>query len=561
VLLVVAADDSVMPQTREHLWVCSLLGLDQVVVALNKVDQVDQETRQLARTEVLEALAATGLRPRAIVETSALSGLGLEQLRAELHELAAAAVAPPQRAAWLAVDRVFSMKGSGTVVTGTLTGGTLREGEQIFLAGEHGLQPSVARALQVHGRSVSSVAAPNRVAINLGGTTTDQVQRGDVVTTDAHLPVSARLDVRLTLLGSALLGEGNAIPVVVHVGTLRQNARLTEIAPGFAHLALGRPVPVRPGLGFVLRGFSSSRELGSLIGGGTIIDAEPPPLPRRKARQAWHRRAQVLRAATNDRAQAVALLLEMAAPQALDARVVVRRFGWEAGSVGKALSPQKGKRALDAICIGEQLWASTDARANGIKQLQQMLEAHHRAHPDEPGLSLETARQELTRCSGEALASVVIQRLQDEGVVVAPDPGTLSLASFAEIVGPAAVEARARVITALKAAGLQGITEAQLVLALDLPASRVRTALNRLAADNQGRRLAQLWFAEEALEDLRGRVRRHLAQHDDLAVGDLKELAGVTRKQAIPLLEQLDREGTTRRQGDRRVLGAAKLHA
>jgi selenocysteine-specific elongation factor len=244
-------------------------------------------------------------------------------------------------------------------------------------------------------------------------------------------------------------------------------------------------------------------------------------------------------------------LLSIAAPRAASAPELERRFGAEPGSIARAL-----ERAADAVPVEPGAWVAGSALQNLAAELVRILERFHAEHPHEPGASLETLRSSLITRSGRELAELVIAHAAKEGLIRV-EHSIAYLPSFAARSTPGAQRAATRVADALRAAALQGATDAEVAERAGERPEVVRSTLQRLASQGSVRRLSNLWFSEDVLEALRARVRAHLGNKPAMTVPEFKDLAGVSRKQAIPLLEQLDREGTTRRQGDLRVLGAA----
>ena len=561
VLLVVAADDGVMPQTREHLYISKLLGIDRIVVALTKADLVDAETLELAGLDLQGALESIGLSARAVVATSAETGQGLPELQAALID--AARAVPARRGTarlWLPIDRVFTVKGTGTVVTGTLTRGSLTVGAPLFIAGPRGVRETASRALEVHGRPVESVEAPARVAVNLARIERQEVNRGEVLTSDERLAVSRRLDVALTRVAGTEDDLRANSPVVIHLGTTRAHGKYVPIDEGLAQVTLEVPVPAQGGVGIVLRGFKSDRLRGAVLGGGRILDAAPAPLPRRKDRQGWEHRAALLRAAREGSIeQLVSEALVVSAPRPANAADLERRFGLEPGAVAASLSPVSSASAapsLAPVALGTGgLWTTAGALEALAEELIEAVARHHRTAPDDPGAPLETLRAALASKAGREAADEVIARGLHDGRLVRSAEGLVRLPSFAAQ-SDARFDATADQVSGLLArAAADGITEATLAAESGASVAAVRAALSRLASMSRARRLGGLWFAETELDRVREAVKTFFASRDSMSVSDFKTITGVTRKQAIPLLEQLDREATTKRVGDLRVLG------
>ena len=559
VLLVVAADDAVMPQTREHLHVCKLLGIDRVVVALSKADLIDAETLELAQADLEATLESMGITPHAVIATSAPTGQGVAELEAALLSLAQSAPAPAKDArAWLPVDRVFTVRGAGTVVTGTLTRGSLSVGAPIYVGTESGVLESSCRSIEVHGEAVESVSAPSRVAVNLAKLELASVKRGSVVSTEPALPVTRRLEVELQIAPGAEDELEDGASAQVYVGTTRRTGRITRLGESGAHIALDAPLPALGGVGFILRGFSDDRERGAVLGGGRIVDAAPPALPRRRRDAArWQNRIDTLEALGAGRmGDALVGIVAGAAPRAVAIEALEPRLGRPPGELTKLVESKRKKGGLFVLPDGKHVTTQENMDAVG-KRLLARVDAHHREAPHEPGLSLETARSHLSRSAGRALVDAVIERASSRKKIVV-DQGVVCTPEFAKTSGPAARELENRVLDALGALGLEGITESELSKRLGQDVETTKIALAALSRGERARRLSTLWFAESAIDDLRAKVSAHFDSQAEMSVPAFKELARVSRKQAIPLLEQLDREGSTRRAGDLRTRGAGR---
>ncbi len=558
VLLVVAADDGVMPQTLEHLHVCSLLGIERVIVALSKCDLVDDEMLELAEGDVRETLAALGLPAPRLVRTSAETGLGVEELRAALVELSTAVPRHPGSARlWLPVDRVFSIRGAGTVVTGTLTRGQLSTGQELFVAGESGIAAALCRGLEIHGRAVEHAAAPTRVAVNLARLGVADVRRGDVLTADPALCRSRGLDISLATLPGSERDLADGSPVQVHMGTARAGGRITTLGEGLAHLALERPLPCEGGVGVVLRGFRTTREHGAVLGGGRVLDAAAPRPPKRRQAGARKLRTDALEALrAGELADALEGLMRIAAPRPVASADIERRLGLQPGSVARALGGRNEKRGAVSL-DGGALWTTTEALDGLQGELLERVRVFHDSQPHETGMSLETLREQLARRAGRDVAELCIERAVKAGQLLELQGGLACLPDFAESSAAAAEQSASELYSAIDDAGLTGVSETALIATNDGPAEATRASLSRLGRSGAARRLGGLWFSERHLDALRDKLAGYFQTHATLGVPAFKELCGVSRKQAIPLLEQLDREGTTRRQGDERVLGAA----
>ncbi len=576
VLLVVAADEGVMPQTREHVAACELLGITRAVVAVTKLDRVGEDLAKLAGEEAMELLR--GRFEAEAVACSARTGEGIEAVR-EAVRRALRRLGPPRPSARarLSVDRVFSVKGAGTVVTGTLVEGKIAVGAPLFLAGGVEARVTAARGLHVHDRAVTIAEAPTRLAVNLAGLALEDVHRGDVLTDDKGARATRVIDVALR--GSATIRRGMAASV--HVGTARSPARVApigepvepvpvvEAAPPraqkkafapppavetirFVRLRLGEPIVVLGGDRFVLRGSNIDGPSGAVIGGGIVLDADPPPRrPREK------RRAALLALFEGDPAAVMRALVDEAAPRPLARDALGSRFPVAGEALRKIAESLSHKGEIAAI--KGHGWITTARLAELGATARRLCAEHHRKAPLDRGLPLETLRQQLAETSGAEAAEEAIRiaagkpsGLKTEALVVEGDVARLASFGGARVSGAAgdALDAAARL---LREAALRGVSEFAVKEATQVPPREVKAVLAKLVRDQLAVHTGELWFWRASFDDLKLRVVAHLAGAPRLTIADFKEISGLGRKQAIVLLEQLDREGVTRRDGDDRM--------
>ena len=544
ILLAVAADDGVMPQTREHLRVAELLGVRPVIVAITKTDLADEATVSLAEDEARRTVSEMGLELAAVVRTSAHTGAGVSDLDAQIRRVADALPSPPESArAVVAIDRVFTVRGAGLVVTGTLVRGWLRAGQSMYVHGRRGTLEAVCRGLENHGRGVDRLDAPARIAVNVGRLDKDDVARGSVLSSHADVPITRRLDVSLRCAPSVTVADGS--PAVLHCGTARAAARVAPF-DGFAQITLAEPIAVLGGTAFVLRGFSDRAGDAAVLGGGCVLDAIAPPLPRRRDRVGRARRAVALEHCLRGRFAEAATVMMDDASRPLDGTVLEGRLGIEPGTLESLLG--------DTRCIvplGGRTFTTERVLTRFSDLAIARVEAHQANAPHERGVSLETVRAALTPLAGAEAADAALRRAIAARRLVSVDRRLLATPDFVERRHPVSDDTASTVLEALERASFQGLDEGACVSGAT-PLAAARVALARLAADGRARRLGSLWFAERALDETRRRVRQHFARGLALSVPDFKALCGVSRKQAILLLEQLDREGTTLRAREKR---------
>jgi selenocysteine-specific elongation factor len=552
VMLVVAADEGVMPQTREHVAVCELLGLRRAVVVVNKADAVDPELAALAGEEARDLLGARWQAD--VVLCSARTGAGLDRLREALRSaLASLPPSLPPGHVRLGVDRVFSIRGAGTVVTGTLVTGKIASGDPLFLVGERQSLATSARALHVHDRPVDRAEAPTRIAINLAGLALEDVRRGDVVTSDPHLRATTLIDVRLH--GAHSLKRGAAL--TAHIGTASTAARVDSLLDWdggvVARVRMAHATPLAGGDRIVLRGGASGLS-GAVAGGGQVIDARPD----RRASGA-RRRALAAALCSLDPAETTRALVAAIAPRPLLRSILESRFAVGAGRLEEAADADP-----TLVRVQEQshdhAWIARVQLDAAVARARQLVREHHDRAPLDRGMPLETLRARLATAGGRVVGAEVIRVAGAEG----PMLERLVVDGDVVRVGqrPAESEQRATRRTdplarELTTAGVAGITEFTLAQRTSIQGGDLRAALQKLARDGAAVRLGELWFATETIAEARRLLLAHFASQGprgSVSVVQFKEIAGLARKQAVAMLEHFDQVGLTRRQGDARVL-------
>ena len=565
VLLVVAADEGVMPQTREHVAAAELLGIRRAVVAITKLDRVGRDVAELAGEEARELLAGRFVAD--VVLCSAKTGEGIAELTAAVRR-ALPDLAPPESAprARLSVDRVFSVKGAGTVVTGTLVEGRIAAGAPLTLVGETTRAATSARGLEVHNRAVEVAEAPTRLALNLGGLALDAVSRGDVITDDKAARATRTLDVALR--ADAPIKDGRAAQV--YVGTARAPCRVDLLAPSeagdapgptLARLRLTTPLVAFGGDRFVLRGSSMAGPTGTVIGGGVVLDAHPPPRKPRAPRA-----AALTALADNRAAEALRALVEEVAPRPLAVASFASRFVVDDKTLRRVADQLVAKREIAAVASRGESGKSklagytTPASLAALAAVARRLVAeHHEKAPLDRGLALETLRQKLGEKAGAEATEEAIRLACERGakskielLVVQGD--VVRLASFGGApLGGAAAGALGLAAGAIAEAALKGVTEHAVLVATGATPKEVKAILAKLVRDGHAFHAGELWFSRQSFDVLRAAVEAHLASAPKLTIAEFKAMSNLGRKQAIVLLEQLDREGVTRREGDDRV--------
>ena len=563
VLLVVAADESVMPQTREHFDICRLLNVDRGLVALTKCDLVDAEMLELVRLETRELLDGSGLQDAPIVPVSARTGAGLEALRAAL---AAVAAAPPRAAdgqVRLPVDRAFTVRGAGTVVTGTLVSGQIRADMELEVL-PAGRRVRV-RGVQVHGQTRKAAGAGRRVAVNLHGIDADELSRGDALVTRGAYDTTRRFDASVTLLPDAPALRHGA-RVRCHHGTAEAMARialsastgapddgeepafLTTLEPGggaFARVRVEAPLALTRGDRFVLRAYSPP----VTIAGGQVLDPLPPRGRFRSPRGVARLRRL---GAAGGAADGLLVMVEEGGGRGVTREALARRLGVTAARLDRSAAALEAEQRV--VAIGNRLVAPADLRV--VREALLALVAHfHAAQPLAAGLPREEARERLSRRAAPAVIDHVVAGLVAEGKIVATDH--LALAEHRIVLSADEERVRKRLAELYRAAGLAPPDGGQAASAAGAQPALADRMLELLVRDGTLVKVEGLAFHKERLDRLVADVAQLKSTADGPAridIGMFKERFGVSRKYALPLLGYLDRMRITRRVGNARLV-------
>lgn len=536
VLLAVAADEGVKPQTREHFEICRLLGIGRGLVVLTKKDLADAEMLEVARLEAAELVRGSFLDGAPAVAVSAATGEGLEELRAEMTRLAART---PEREVdgipRLPIDRSFTLRGFGTVVTGTLVAGTLRAGEEAEV--QPGGRRLRIRGMQVHGGAVEEAVAGQRTAVNLAGVEASELHRGMTLTAPGRWQAAAALDCRVEMLQTAPPLRHGA-PVHFHAWTAETTAevrlfdarRAVEAGgTGLVRILLEKPILLAPGDRFILRQFSPL----TTIGGGAVIDPQPPL--RMKKEMAAGRLAELEKAPLGRKLS----LWAEETPWGMDAAALAGRAGVTVETL-QELAPAAGL----LLIRGERLRVVPRRRVDELAvQLRERVAQFHAGHPLLGGMPRAAA----------GLDAGWLEAVLEADRELVAEGETLRLRGFVPRRRAEEAEAEERIERVFREAGLEAPPVREALAQAGLDEARARTLLQLMIKDGRLVRIApELLLHREAAERLKGMVRERRGQR--FGVGEFKEWAGVSRKYAIPLLEYLDRERVTRREGDRRVV-------
>ncbi len=551
-LLVIAADESIKPQTREHFDICRLLGVKRGVVALTKSDMVDSETLELVRMEAEEFLRGSFLERAPIVPVSAKTGAGLGELKRALSDAAANASAKDAaRYFRLPIDRAFAMKGFGSVVTGTLISGTVGAGDEVelFPRGER----LRVRGVQSGGKSVERATPGQRTAVNLAGIEHTALKRGMVLAAPGKFRKTRRIDVRLELLPSARKMKQGSL-VHFHAGTAETIAEVffhgeKELQSGtsaVANFKLQDEVLVLPGDRFIVRQFSPV----VTIGGGTVLD----PLARRPMLRDTGRAPFLETLERKGNPEILAAMTERAL-LGLGYEEIVARTGWTEKEIRGALEKLHGTGSVRIATREPLVLVSGKVFEEVCKKITEKVERFQGENPLLPGIARENLRASLgKRVRSEtfraALDELVAQKKLDAaGELVKKAGSRIALL-------PEETKTKEQIEEAFASAGLAVPSVKEVLAKLTVESKRAEKLLQILLRERNLVRISpELVFHRQALAELKEQVSAYKkAKSDRISVPAFKELTGITRKYAIPLLEYLDRERVTRRAGDERVI-------
>lgn len=556
VALIIAADEGVMPQTREHLEICSLLGIRFGLVALTKIDLVDPEWLSLVREDIREFLKGTFLEGTPIAPISAVKGEGIPAFLAALEEVAGQVVEEPDPGIFrLPIDRVFTIKGFGTVVTGTIVSGRVAVGENIEIMPAR-LSAKV-RGIQVHNESVVSAESGQRTAVNIQGVEKETIERGNVLTHQGRFEPSIRMDVVLEYLPSAPKKLKNRSLLRFHSGTAEILARVVllesdEMLPGsreFAQVVLESPYINMAGDRFVLRSYSPVRT----IGGGRVLD----PLARKLKR-------------LNRSAREELSVLQDGSPRER-AGLIIRRSGL-AGIIADQLSVRTGlgkgetKKIIAALVSTEQAIAlekEGDRVASSalFKSLQEQavaeLRKYHELEPLKEGISREELRSILLSRAGQAdprIFTSMLKALEESGAVVA-DKDLVRLAGHRVDLKGDLGDIRSRIQKTYAESSLAPPLLKDVLDNFGPSRKKAQDVISVMLKEGALVKVSEdLIYPREVLDKLRDDYQAYLLKKGSANPASFKELTGLSRKFIIPLMEYFDKIKLTIRVGDNRVL-------
>ena len=553
VALVIAADEGVMPQTREHLEICQLLRVKQGLVVLTKVDLVEPDWLELVEEEVREALKGTFLDGAPIVSFSAVTGFGKEQLLATLGSLAAQVPPKPVTGIFrLPIDRVFTIKGFGTVVTGTAISGRVKVAESVAIF-PPGFKAKV-RGLQVHGQAVEAALAGNRTAVNLQGVEKEELERGMVVAPPGALIKSRRLDAFLEILPSAPRPLKHRQAVRLHTGTSERVAMplildADEMAPGtsgYVQFFLREPLALKPGDRLVIRSFSPAFTWG----GGLVLHVNPTRHKRRHP-EVLARFQTLEQGAPED---ILRLYLSEAGAAGRSKAELTALLPWDPGYLANLLNPLTRQGQVLNYDQENQRYLLAATAQELERQSLQILADYHRKFPLKPGLSKEELRRQLPPAMEVRLFNYLLGGMVQKKQVVA-EKDLVRLSTHKVTLAQDQEDVSRRLEELYRRGHFSPPTFKEATEASKIAGDKVKQLLRVLV--NQGRLIKvkeDLYFHQAAIEALKAELINFLKQNREITVNQFKDLTQTSRKFTIPLLEYFDSVRTTVRVGEARRL-------
>jgi len=553
VLLVVAADDGVMPQTTEHLAIVDLLGVEEGVVVITKADLVEDDMLELVKEDVLEAVAGTALEGAEIVVTSSRTGQGLDELRETIVKAAGrVGIRNSQGPFRLPVDRVFTLKGIGTVITGTLWEGSVADGDEALI------QPSGrkvrVRNIQVHGEDVERAYAGQRVALNLPGISTEEIERGDVIGTPAYLHPTLMLDGLLYLIDSSPRPLKNRTRVRFHHGTREVMARVVllggreELLPGessYVQFRLERPVIALYKDRYILRSYSPI----TTIGGGQVLDSHP-----RKHR---HHQAAILENLEKREEgipEELILLVVEERGLPLSRRELLSWTEMGEAELGPALEGLLSRDGMAEIAgDGDPMYVTPSILSSLQERMTSLTAELHDANPLKPGIEKEALRQRLDAGLGMDVFEALLRSAVSAGKLEV-EAGKVRLAGRGRSLSAEESARKDELLQAIREGEFSPPLFKEMLERTGLDKNKLRDILGILLEEGEIEQINPDYFVSRGrIAEAEERIRSHLSSRDTLEVSDVRDMLGASRKYAIPLLEFMDRRRVTRRDGDHRV--------
>ena len=553
VAMIIAADEGVMPQTREHLEICALLGIRHGLVVLTKSDLVDEEWLELVTEDVSQFVKGTFLEGKALVPVSCVTGKGLPEFVKAVDELTA--VIPPRSSAGifrLPVDRVFTMKGFGTVITGTLISGRVQVGDTIMIY-PSGITSKV-RGIQVHNESVNEAGAGMRTAVNFQGLEKASVSRGQVLSMPDMLVPSYMLDVSLHFLHSNKKAVRNRTRVRFHAGTGEIPGILIlpdreELLPGetaAVQLRLDSPVALVRDDRFVIRSYSPVRT----VGGGYVLNPAPPKHKRFKPEV-----IEGLRTLSEGKPEEIiSYHIDASDYRGLSFSDLRIMTSLPEKQLDQTLQGLLSKRTVIQADKENRIYIHSRGFEKIKKETQEYLDAYHKANPLKPGMSREELRSKFpSEMSTKLFTLILNQLIKDKEIVLEED--TVRLAAYTVSLQADQADVREKILDAYIKGGLTPPYFKELDKTLGIDSAQAYDVLMLLTDEGKIIKVKEdLYFHADAVNNLKEKTIAFLTANEDMSAPQFKDIAGVSRKFLIPLLEYFDSKHLTIRVGDIRKL-------
>jgi selenocysteine-specific elongation factor len=557
VVLVIAADDGVMPQTKEHLDICQLLNIQTGLVAITKVDLVDSEWLELVQEDITQIAKGTFLEANPIIPVSAVTGEGMPQLVSAIETIARTIDKRVSKGlCFLPVDRVFTMKGFGTVVTGTLISGELKVGNTLEVL-PSGFQAKI-RKLQVHNDTVEISTAGQRTAVNLQGIEKGSLKRGDILSHPGTLRPSYRFDVRLKLLAAAPHPLEHGDQVRLHVFTSQTLARIIcyeegVLEPGGTYnvqLRFSDPIVTIPGARFIIRNPDATRTLG----GGEVFDPHPPKHRRSESQtKIWFQTFQ-----DKTLEPILTAIAKTSGVKGITQKEILGRVHDPMAQLETTWEHLLGTKTLIEINPESHLSVHSETLRTCEQELEGLIKAYHQQNPLKPGMHAMEARHRLGLEVSDRLYEYLIQAMKQKGTIGSSGE-IVYCASHKVALSPEQVTLKQDIEATYRSHGLTPPTLRELTAQFSATPEVLNNLLNLSVQEGSLLKVKDdLYFCMEHIAQLKKRLIEYFKENKELTAGDFKKMTNISRKYLIPLLEYFDREKITMRVGDKRLLRDGK---
>jgi selenocysteine-specific elongation factor len=553
VVMVIAADEGVMPQTREHMEICTLLGIEHGLVAMTKTDMVEEEWLELALEDIREFSQATFLENSPILPVSSLTGEGIPELIDAIDEIAGnIPLRPPSSLFRLPIDRVFTMKGFGTVITGTLVSGKISVGQNIMVY-PSGITSKV-RGIQVHNQSAESAEAGMRTAINFQGLDKAAVQRGEVLSTPDALIASYMVDISFHYLASNKKPLKNRTLVRFHTGTSEEMGYLVlldreELPPGqtvVAQLRLDSPVAIVKDDRFVVRSYSPIRT----IGGGQVLN----PIPRKHKRLRQDVVEGVQHLADDDPEAIISQHIQQASYAGISFSHLKITTNLTDKQLDTALQHLLSRKTITQTDRANRIFHHQSTFDKLIQDTAEYLGGYHNNNPLKAGMPKEELKSKFPQLSDAKVFSLVLNQMIKSGQI-AQEKNTVRLSDHRVSLGADQADIRKKILDTYQQGGLQPPYFREVHKMLGVDPNHTKDVLMLLIEEGRiVRTKDDLYFHADAITELQTRLVDFLKSNEEITTPRFKEMTGVSRKYVIPLIEYFDASKVTLRVGDSRKL-------